>query len=327
MSLSKKFSLSEKIICQEVSNLVIEASEMAALSAFKLNGMGRKNDADKLAVDAMRKVLQTSSMGIKVVIGEGEMDEAPMLFIGEELGQGEMLFDLAVDPLEGTNLCANNMPNAITSIAISEKSGILAAPDCYMEKIASGKVKEDGVINVETPLKENLKNLAKYLKKDISDLNITMLDRPRHKERIAEIRSLGAKVSLISDGDIYGIIATTGFGNGADLYLGSGGAPEGVLAAAAIKACGGQMSGKLLFETEEQRSRAVKYGISNPDKPLSLNEMIKGNCIFAASGVTNGEMLKAPTFCGKTNFWKVETIVFSFINNVPSVQKILHFKK
>ena len=318
-------NLGEKLICQELTSLLLEASEAAAIATKKLVGMGLKNEADGLAVKAMRDALNASNFGIKVVIGEGEMDEAPMLFIGEKLGKGKHGFDLAVDPLEGTNLCANNMPNSITAIAISEADGFLKAPDCYMEKIASGRVKEDGVLNIEAGIKENLKNLASYLKKPISDLEVVLLARPRHQETIAKIREAGAKVNLISDGDIYGIIATTAFGNGADLYVGMGGAPEGVLAAAALNACGGFMQGRLVFEAAEQRKRAIEYGLKQPEKILNLKDMVSKNSIFVVSGVTNGEMLKAPKMCKKTGFLMVESMVFSSISKKGYVQKITNY--
>jgi fructose-1,6-bisphosphatase class II len=321
--------LSNPLVCQEITDIAVQASEEAAIAASKLIGTGKKNEADALAVNAMREIFNKSQYGIQVVIGEGEMDKAPMLYIGEKLGinKEKIVFDLAVDPLEGTNLCANNMPNSITAIAISDKGNLLAAPDCYMQKIASGKVFEKGVIHIESSIKENLNNLSLYLKKDITDLNVVILDRERHFDKIKEVRNLGAKVSLISDGDIYGIIATTHFGNGADLYLGSGGAPEGVLAAVAIKAVGGQMMGKLELESETQKQRAINYGIKNPSSILDLEDMVKGNAIFIASGITNGEMLKGIKVCKKTGNTICETIVFNAISNFFSVKKITHYLK
>ncbi len=317
-------NLSKKLICQEVSNLILEASQVASIKASILVGSGRKNDADELAVKGMREVLQNSRFGMEVVIGEGEMDEAPMLFIGEKFGEGEILFDIAVDPLEGTNLCAKNMPNSITTIAVSDKGGLLKAPDCYMQKIASGKVKEGGVLHIDVSLKENLQNLAKYQKKDVKELMVVMLDRERHKPLMEEARSLGAKVSLISDGDIYGIIATTNFGNGADLYIGLGGAPEGVLSAVVIKACNGFMMGRLMPETQEQKQRILKYGLK-PDEVLSLPSLVKGDAVFCASGVTNGEMLKGAKICKKRSMWMTESIVFSTISNKGNFKKIIQY--
>jgi fructose-1,6-bisphosphatase II / sedoheptulose-1,7-bisphosphatase len=317
-------SLSKKLICQEVSNLILEASEFSAIKASELVGSGRKNDADDLAVKAMREVLQNSRFGMEVVIGEGEMDEAPMLFIGERFGEGELLFDIAVDPLEGTNLCAKNMPNSITTIAISDKGGFLKAPDCYMKKLASGRVKEDGVLHIEASLKENLKNLAQYQKKDMRNISVIMLDRERHFAEMEEARSLGVKVSLIPDGDIYGVIATTSFGNGADLYVGSGGAPEGVLSAVAIKACKGFMMAKLMPETDEQKQRILNYGLKL-DEILTLNSLVKGDAIFCASGVTNGEMLRGAKLCKKRDMWMTESIIFSTISGVGNVKKVLNY--
>lgn len=315
--------LSKKIICQELTCLIIEASKMGAISASKLIGMGKKNEADDLAVNAMREVLNQSEIGMEVVIGEGEMDEAPMLFIGEKFGSGEPLFDIAVDPLEGTNLCANNMPNSLTTIAISEKGGFLKAPDCYMQKIASGLVKQDGILHIDAPVKENITNLSKYLKKDISDITVIMLDRQRHKEDMEKIRSMGARVKLISDGDIYGVVATTSFANEADLYLGSGGAPEGVLSACALKVCGGFMMGRLMFENKTQEERAIKYGIHNPHQILHLKDMVSKDCIFAISGVTNGNLLKGVTQAN--GFTCIETLLFSYVDGKPSISKITNF--
>jgi fructose-1,6-bisphosphatase II / sedoheptulose-1,7-bisphosphatase len=317
--------LSQKKICQEVTDLLLEASQKAAISASSLVGYGKKNEADELAVKEMRNVLRSSSLGMEVVIGEGEMDEAPMLYIGEQFGEGNILLDIAVDPLEGTNLCAKNMPNSITTIAVSEKGGFLKAPDCYMQKIASGKVKEAGVLDIDFSVKQNIQNLAKYLKKDVSDIEVVMLERERHKHTIDEIRSLGARVSLISDGDIYGIIKTTPFGDGGDLYLGDGGAPEGVLASTIIKACGGFMMGRLKYENEEQKKRAIAYGILDPNKALHLNDLVKGDTIFVASGVTNGNMLQGVQLCKNTGMIKIESIVFKSIQGKTMVQKITSF--
>ena len=296
---------------------------MAAISASKLVGMGQKNEADDMAVKAMREVLSQSSLGMEVVIGEGEMDEAPMLYIGEKFGKGDILFDIAVDPLEGTNLCANNMPNSLTTIAIGERGSLLKAPDCYMKKIASGFVLSEDVLHIDLSVEENIKNLAKYRKKQIDEITVIMLDRERHKEDIKKIRSLGARVKLISDGDIFGCLATTHFSYQADLYLGMGGAPEGVLAACALKASGGFMMGKLIFENKNQEERAVQYGIKNPSKVLTMKDMVNGNCLFAISGVTDGDFLRGVKQEG--GFCKVETMLFRYIEGKATVSKITDF--
>lgn len=314
-------SLSKKLICQE--SLLLKASREAAISCSKLIGMGQKNEADDLAVKAMRSILQSSEVGMEVVIGEGEMDEAPMLYIGEQFGKGEILFDIAVDPLEGTNLCANNIPNSITTIAIGAKGTLLKAPDCYMEKIASGLVHEEGVLHIENTIEENIQNLAKYLKKDISEIVVIMLERERHKEKITKIRALGAKVKLISDGDIYGVLATTKLFNQADLYIGSGGAPEGILAACAIKTCKGFMMGKLILEDSSMEKRMNDFGIKNPSAVLTLNEMVKGDCIFVASGVTDGNILEGVK--KEKECTKVESIIFKSIEGKNEISKITDF--
>lgn len=319
-------SLAEKLICQEITNILVEATQKAAIYSSKLIGCGKKNEADFLAVKGMQEVLKQSSYKLEVVIGEGEMDEAPMLFIGEKFGKIEPKFEIAADPLEGTNLCANNMPNSITTLAVAEENSFLKAPDCYMQKIASGKVHKKGVLDINFSVKKNITNLAEYLNKNVSEIQVIMLDRKRHEKTIAEIRSLGAKVNLISDGDINAIIQTTNFGNGADLYLGEGGAPEGVLAASIIKACNGFMMGKLKFENEEQKKRAISYGLTNPDEVLTLNKLVKGNTIFVASGVTNGDLLKGVQLCKKTNLMKVESIIFASIKNKTNIIKITNYR-
>lgn len=299
--------------------IITKASQNAAILSSSLIGMGRKNDADYMAVRGMKEVLIQSSIGMEVVIGEGEMDEAPMLFVGERLGAGEIMCDIAVDPLEGTNLCADNKPNSMTTIAVGEKGSLLKSPDCYMEKIASGTVFEDGVIHIDATMKENLKNISIYKKKSISELNVILLERERNKEKVAEIRALGARVSLIPDGDIFGILNTTTFGSSLDLYCGSGGAPEGVLAACALKAVNGRMMGRLILETEDQKTRALSYGIK-AGEILTLNDMVKSNVIFALSGVTKGELVNGIVM--KNGFQVVESLIFSYIDGVASIVKM-----
>ncbi|MEN9782104.1 MAG: fructose 1,6-bisphosphatase [Pseudomonadota bacterium] len=271
-----------------IYDLALQATQNAAIACYAEIGRGDKNVADNLAVKAMRETLGKSlEIYGTVVIGEGEMDEAPMLFIGETLGHGRFECDIAVDPLEGTSLCANNMPNSITTIAISQHKSILAAPDMYMDKIASCKVKKSGIIGLDITIKTNIANLAQHLNKPVEEITVCVLDRPRHAETIRQIRAMGCRVNLISDGDIAGILQTY-YSDSIDLYVGSGGAPEGVLAAAAIKSLGGFMQGKLLFENDEQKYYARQLGIEEFDKIYNVEDMIRGDVVFAATGVTGG---------------------------------------
>lgn len=261
-------------ISNEIINGILKASQQAAINAYKFIGTGLKNDADAAAVKGMRDVLGDVNFRGKVVIGEGEKDEAPMLYIGEELGTAKNLeFDIAVDPLEGTNLCANDLPNALTTIAIAPVGSLLGTKEFYMEKLAAAQVFEKDVLSLEYSVEKNVRNLAKYKEKNVSEITVTILDRPRHKEIIAKVRQAGAKVSLISDGDIYGVLSTHEMFGEADLYIGQGGAPEGVLSAVAIKNLGGFMQGRIIKEN-------TKMPI------LSLGEMVKKNGVFIATGVT-----------------------------------------
>jgi fructose-1,6-bisphosphatase II / sedoheptulose-1,7-bisphosphatase len=227
-----------------------------------------------------------------VVIGEGEMDEAPMLYIGEKVGQGGPKMDIAVDPLEGTSITAKGLANAIATVALAEHGNFLHAPDIYMEKIAVGGGLPEGVVQLDAPLASNLKNLAQAKKIDVSELMVCMLDRERHAETIAKIREAGARIMLIGDGDVAGVIAASQPGTGIDIYLGSGGAPEGVLSAAAMRCIGGQMQGKLLFEDEAQIERAKSMGITDPHRIYTIEDMAAGDVMFAATGVTTGPMLR-----------------------------------
>jgi fructose-1,6-bisphosphatase II / sedoheptulose-1,7-bisphosphatase len=227
-----------------------------------------------------------------VVIGEGEMDEAPMLFIGEKVGAGGPRMDIAVDPLEGTSITAKGGANAIATVALAEHGNFLHAPDIYMDKIAVGGGLPEDVVNLDAPIAENLRNLARAKGVEISELMVCMLDRDRHAEAIAKIREAGARITLIGDGDVAGVIAASQPFTGIDLYLGSGGAPEGVLSAAALRCIGGQMQGRLLFEDDAQITRARSMRITDPNKIYSITEMAKGDVMFAATGVTSGPMLR-----------------------------------
>jgi len=277
-------------------NLALEAvrvSEAAALSASRLMGRGDEKAADQAAVDAMRQALNSLAIDGTVVIGEGERDEAPMLYIGEKVGTGQgPRIDIALDPLEGTTITAKGGPNALAVIAMAEAGGFLNAPDVYMDKIAVGGGLPDGVVDLDEAPATNLKNLAQAKKVEIADLVVCILDRPRHAELIAKVREAGARIMLIGDGDVSGVIATSRPDSGVDLYIGSGGAPEGVLAAAALRCIGGQMQGRLLFRNDDERGRAHRLGITDLNRKYGLLDLAHGDVMFAATGVTNGSMLR-----------------------------------
>jgi fructose-1,6-bisphosphatase II / sedoheptulose-1,7-bisphosphatase len=271
---------------------LVRVTEAAAIAASRWIGHGQKNDADGAAVEAMRKAFDAVAIDGTVVIGEGEMDEAPMLFIGEKVGAGGPAMDIAVDPLEGTTLTAKAGPNAMATLALAESGNFLHAPDIYMDKIAVGGGLPAGVVNLDDSVASNLRNLARAKKREISDLMVCILDRDRHKDLIAHCREAGARVMLISDGDVAGVIATAMPESEIDIYMGSGGAPEGVLAAAALRCVGGQMQGRLQYETEAQIERVRAMGHADPQRCFSVEEMAKGDVMFAATGVTAGAMLR-----------------------------------
>jgi len=272
---------------------VVRVTEAAALSASKWMGRGDEKAADQAAVDSMRIALNGMDIEGTVVIGEGERDEAPMLYIGEKVGTGKgPKIDIALDPLEGTTICATGGPNALAVIAMAVDGGFLNAPDVYMDKIAVGPGLEKDIINIDDAPLSNLQNLAKAKKVDISDLVVCILDRPRHEELIYKTREAGARIMLISDGDVAGIIATASKETGVDMYVGSGGAPEGVLAASALRCIGGQMWGRLTFRNDDERGRATRLGISDFNKIYTMNELAHGEVMFAATGVTDGSMLR-----------------------------------
>ncbi|HVB67357.1 MAG TPA: class II fructose-bisphosphatase [Acetobacteraceae bacterium] len=271
---------------------LVRVTEAAALSASTWIGRGKKNEADGAAVEAMRRAFDTVAIAGTVVIGEGEMDEAPMLFIGEKVGAGGPEMDIAVDPLEGTTLTAKGGPNAIATVALAERGGFLHAPDIYMDKIAVGGSLPEGVVDLDAPVAENLRNLARAKKREVSDIVACILDRDRHQELIAKTREAGARIMLISDGDVAGVIATAMPDSYVDIYMGSGGAPEGVLAAAALRCIGGQMHGRLLYEDDAQIERARGMGVTDPNHKYTVTEMARGNVMFAATGVTPGAMLR-----------------------------------
>jgi fructose-1,6-bisphosphatase II / sedoheptulose-1,7-bisphosphatase len=276
---------------------LVRVTEAAALAASRWMGRGDKNSADGAAVEAMRKAFDTVAISGTVVIGEGEMDEAPMLYIGEKVGiyaraGGGPEVDIAVDPLEGTSITAKGGPNAMAVVALAEKGGFLHAPDIYMEKLAVGAGLPPDVVHIDETPERNLRELARAKRVDVSDLVVCLLERDRHKEKIKQCRAAGARIMLIPDGDVAGVVAVSQTETGVDMYLGSGGAPEGVLAAAALRCIGGQMQGRLLFENDEQVARAREMGVEDPNRIYGLEDMARGEVMFAATGVTTGPMLR-----------------------------------
>ena len=282
----------EKKTDRNLAMELVRVTEAAALAASRWMGLGKKNEADGAAVEAMRRAFDSVAIDGTVVIGEGEMDEAPMLYIGEKVGAGGPAMDIAVDPLEGTTLTAKGGPNAMATLALAENGGFLHAPDCYMDKIAVGGGLPRGVVDLDASVFENLRNLARAKKCEISDLTACMLDRERHAEIIAKTREAGARIVLLSDGDVFGVIATTQPESGIDIYMGWGGAPEGVLSAAALRCVDGQMQARLLYEDDAQRARAIAMGLTDPDRKLGIGDMARGDVMFAATGVTSGPMLR-----------------------------------
>jgi fructose-1,6-bisphosphatase II / sedoheptulose-1,7-bisphosphatase len=288
---------------------VTRVTEAAAIAAARLRGRGQEKLADKAAVDAMRRELAKLAINGTVVIGEGEMDEAPMLYIGEKVGSGEgPEVDIAVDPLEGTTICAKAMPNALAVLAISERGGMLHAPDMYMNKIAIGPGYAPGLVDLDASPADNLQALAKAKGVPIGEITACILDRPRHAELIAAVREAGAAVQLIPDGDIAGVIWTTDPAEtGIDIYLGSGGAPEGVLAAGALRCIGGQMQGRLMPQNDDERMRAKAMGITDINRKYTMEDMASGDVIVSATGVTDGSLLDGVRFRG--DFAETESVV------------------
>jgi fructose-1,6-bisphosphatase II / sedoheptulose-1,7-bisphosphatase len=288
---------------------VARVTEAAAIAAARLRGRGDEKAADKAAVDAMRHELGKVHIQGRVVIGEGEMDESPMLYIGEEVGVGDgPEVDIAVDPLEGTTICAKAMPNALAVLAISERGGLLNAPDMYMNKIAIGPGYPDGIIDLDAPPADTLQAMAKARGVAVSEITACILDRPRHAELIASVRKAGAGVQLIPDGDIAGVIWTTDpKETGIDIYFGIGGAPEGVLAAAALRCIGGQMQGRLYPLKKEEEARAAAMGVNDIKRKYDMHELASGDVIFSATGVTDGSLLDGVHFRG--DFAETETVV------------------
>ena len=288
---------------------IARVTEAAAVAAAKLRGLGNEKAADQAAVDAMRRELNKLSIAGKIVIGEGERDEAPMLYIGEELGGAEEpKVDIAVDPLEGTTLCAKNQPNSLAVVAFAQGGSLLNSPDIYMDKIAIGPGYEPGIVSLDKSPAENIKALAEAKNVDPSRITACILDRTRHEKLIAEVREVGCGINLIPDGDIAGVIHTTSpEETGIDIYMGIGGAPEGVLAAAALRCIGGQMEGRLYPMKDEDTERALAMGIEDINRIYKTEDLANGDVLFAATGVTDGSMLSGVKF--KRESIQTETVV------------------
>src|SRR5471030_210740 len=322
--MSSSITVQPEMLLERILTLeIVRVTERAAVSAARLRGHGKDKASDQAAVDAMRRELNKLPIDGTVVIGEGERDEAPMLFIGEKVGMNAgPQVDIAVDPLEGTTLCAKNMPGAIATLAMADAGTLLHAPDCYMDKIAIGPGYPKGTIDLDAPAEENILNLAKAKGVKPSEITAILLDRPRHADKIEAIRKLGAAVSLISDGDVAGVIHCAEARTGIDIYFGIGGAPEGVLAAAALRCIGGQMQCRLLLDTEEKRERSRKMGIKDPRKKYEIEDMVRGDCLFAATGVTTGAMLACVRFARE--MIETETVVMRSITGTVRWIKAEH---
>jgi fructose-1,6-bisphosphatase II / sedoheptulose-1,7-bisphosphatase len=295
---------------RDLASDAVNVVEAAAIAAAALVGRGDEKAADQVAVDAMRAALNSLDIDGKIVIGEGERDEAPMLYIGEKVGTGRgPRVDIALDPLEGTTLTAKAMANALAVLAMSPDGGMLHAPDTYMDKIAIGPGYPEGVVDLDAEPADNALALARAKGVDVADITACVLDRPRHAEIIASLRRVGARVLLITDGDVAGVIHTTDPETGIDLYLGQGGAPEGVLACAALKCVGGQFQGRLVFRNDDERARAQRIGLTDFDRKYTLHELVKTDAVFAAAGVTRGAMLDGVRY--EKGFVITDTLVMS----------------
>ena len=296
----------ERILTLEL----VRVTERAAVSAARLRGRGDEKAANQAAVDAMRRELNRLPIDGTIVIGEGERDEAPMLFIGEKVGtKTGPKVDIAVDPLEGTTLCAKDMPGSIAVMAMAQAGALLNAPDVYMDKVAIGPGYPRGTVDLDMSPEDNIRSLAKAKGVKVGEITVLILDRPRHLGLIEACRKVGASIRLITDGDVAGVIFTTqSETTGVDLYLGSGGAPEGVLAAGALRCVGGQMQGRLILDTEAKRLRAATTGISDPHKKYDMKELASGDVVVAATGVTDGALLRGIRF--NKDFIETETIIY-----------------
>ncbi len=307
----------------EISAGAVAAVEAAAIASARMAGRGDEKAADQVAVDAMRTALNKIAMQGRIVIGEGERDEAPMLFIGEEVGTGAgAAFDIALDPLEGTTLTAKAMANALCVLAIAPRGGLLHAPDTYMDKIAVGPGLPAGIVDLDASPSENVKALARAKGVEPGQIGVCVLDRPRHAAIIEDLRAVGARVHLISDGDVAGVIFTTDPSTGIDLYLGQGGAPEGVLAAAALRCVGGQFQGRLVFRNDDEKARAARAGITDLGRKYDLAELVSTDVVFAAAGVTNGALVRGVQVTGATTI--TETLVLDSEARTARVIRTTH---
>lgn len=307
---------------RELSMEFVRVTEAAAIASGRGVGLGDKNGIDQLAVDAMRKMFDTVNISGTVVIGEGEMDEAPMLYIGEHVGAGGPEVDIAVDPVEGTNLVAKGQNGAIAVIAIAPKGCLLHAPDMYMDKIAVGP-RAKGCINIDDPVAVNLERVAKAMHRNINDLVVVALDRPRHRKIIEEVRAAGARIRLISDGDVNPIIETGLEGSGVHMYIGRGGAPEGVLAACGLKCLGGDMQARLVPENEDQVERCRKMGIEDTKKILTIDDLVKGDdAMFTATAITNCDNLRGVNYFG--NGARTDTISMRYATGTVRFVDAVH---
>ena len=286
--------MSDTRALSDLALMAVNAAESAAIAASAWIGRGEKESADQAAVDALRTGLNAMPMRGRIVIGEGERDEAPMLFIGEEVGTGTgPEIDIALDPLEGTTLTAWGMNNALVVVSFSPRGGLLNAPDTYMDKIAIGPGLPAGVIDLDASPQDNVVNLARAKGVSPSEITVCVLERERHQYIIDGVKSVGGRVRLISDGDVAGIMGAAGLGTGVDMYIGRGGAPEGVLAASALRCIGGQMQARLFFRTDDERERARRIGVIDLDRKYELDELASGQCLFVAAGVTQGDLVDA----------------------------------
>ena len=303
---------------KELIDKIISVTSKAAISCHKFIGKNDKINADKAATDTMRNEINKLKINGEVVIGEGELDKAPMLYIGEKLGAGGNLdIDIAVDPVEGTNFVAKNLPGSLSVIAVAEKGNLFHAPETYMDKLAVSNKVPHQAIDLDFPLEKNIKNLADSLNKDISDITACLLDRPRHTHIIEELKKMKVKIKLISDGDVAGALMITDDKYKVDIFLGIGGGPEGVLAASAIDAYGCKFQGRFLFDNDKDISRAKKMGIKDLKKKYDLKEIIRGDSIFCATGITNGDLVKGVNV--KDNKYTTETLVTHKSSNMCEI--------
>ncbi len=303
---------------KELINKIINVTTKAALSCYSFIGKNQKKEADKAATDSMRNEINKLRVNGKVVIGEGELDEAPMLYIGEILGAGgDLNIDIAVDPVEGTNFVANNLPGALSVISISEKGNLFNAPETYMDKLAvSNKVPFEAT-DLDFPIEKNIKNIADALNKDITDIKACLLDRPRHKKLIDKLNKMKVKTKLITDGDVSGVLMVTDEKYNVDIFLGIGGGPEGVLAASAIDSYNCKFQGRFIFDNDKDISRAKKMGIKDLNKKYDLKEIIKGDTIFCATGITSGDLVNGIKI--KNNKYVTETLVTHKSSNIREI--------